>query len=153
MSLSSAVYVQECVDVYSTSNIQNARCSYVYCSTGKLWSHMSEIVILEDCPPVADKDQPSKTQRSLHVLPGLDIQIFNELHHSLFVRFVWISEKKATVSLNSINLFIFITYTECLQRSTNFISVEVTLISILTSLANAQAHSSRPLILETRFRF
>ena len=75
-----------------TSNIQNARCSYVYCSTDKLWSHMSEIVILEDCPPVADKDQPSKTQRSLHVLPDLDIQIFNELHHSLLLRFVWISE-------------------------------------------------------------
>jgi len=53
---------------------------------------MSEIVILEDCPPVADNDQPSKTQRSLHVLPDLDIQIFNELHHSLLLRFVWISE-------------------------------------------------------------
>jgi len=136
-----------------TSNIQNARCSYAYCTTDILWSRMSEIVILEDCPPVADNDQPSKAQRSLHVLLGLDIQLFNELHHSLFVRFVWISEKTATVSLNSINWFVFITYTECLQRSKNFISVEVSLTSILTSLATAQAHSSRPLILETRFRF
>ena len=111
---------------------------------------MFEIVTLEDCPPVADIDQPSKTQWLLHVLPGLNIEIFKELHHGLFVVFMGI-RKRAKFSLNSIKWFVFVTYTECLQRSKQFISIEVCLISILRFLETAQSHCFQPLILETRF--
>jgi len=55
---------------------------------------MFEIVTIEDCLPVAVIDQPAKAQWLLHVLPGLNIELFKELHRSLFVCFAWISEKQ-----------------------------------------------------------
>ena len=58
---------------------------------------MFEIVTLGDCPKFADIDQTSKAQWLLHVMPGLNIEIFKEVHHCLFICFVWIAEKKSAV--------------------------------------------------------
>jgi len=60
---------------------------------------MFEIVTLEDCPPVAVIDQPSKAQWLLHVLKRLNIEIFKDVHHNLFVCFIWMSEKKSFVRI------------------------------------------------------
>jgi len=47
---------------------------------------------------------------------------------------------------NSINWFVFITYTECLQSSKYFVSMEVILISILRGLTTSLANFSQPLV-------
>jgi len=53
--LSSAVYHNAWM---CTSKVQHVRCYYVYCTADTPWLHMFEIVIKEECPPVAEIYQP-----------------------------------------------------------------------------------------------
>ena len=41
--------------------------------------------------------------------------------HNAFTCFAWISEQTAIISLNSVNLSVFIAKAECLLRGTNWV--------------------------------
>jgi hypothetical protein len=58
-------------------------------------------------------NEPSKAQWSLYVPPGLTFSNSTFYPHAVFMRFAWISEQAAIISLHSINWLVFITETDC----------------------------------------
>jgi len=59
------------------------------------------------------------------ILEGLNTQKLYAFSHSFFLCFVWTSEKSSIVSINNINWFVFVTYTELVKRRQKLIFLEV----------------------------
>jgi hypothetical protein len=70
--------------------------------------------------------KPCKAQWSLYVPSCLTFRNSTFCSHSVFMCFVWICEKTAIISLDSINWLVFITETECVYcavRSAHTVSL------------------------------